>query len=95
LVSTQLVSHDLKPSDAYGIRQLIACANQCARTIAELPCVTVPCRTRAGWEIQNSTKTDRNLFFASKNLLQLEAQLDAGDAGAGSLSGKSSRATNI
>jgi hypothetical protein len=35
-----------------------------------------------GWEIQNSTKTDRNLFFASKNLLQLEAQLDAGDAGA-------------
>jgi hypothetical protein len=39
------------------------------------------CRTRAGWEIQNSTKTDRNLFFASKNLLQLEAQLDAGDAG--------------
>jgi hypothetical protein len=36
----------------------------------------------AGWEIQNSTKTDRNLFFASKNLLQLEAQLDAGDAGA-------------
>lgn len=36
-----------------------------------------------GWEIQNSTKTDRNLFFASKNLLQLEAQLDAGDAGSG------------
>eukprot|EP00879_Flechtneria_rotunda_P009277 GHRR01009712.1.p1 GENE.GHRR01009712.1~~GHRR01009712.1.p1 ORF type:complete len:439 (+),score=125.12 GHRR01009712.1:755-2071(+) len=32
------------------------------------------------WEIQNSTKTDRNLFFGSKNLQQLEAQLDGVDA---------------
>lgn len=34
------------------------------------------------WEIQNSTKTDRNMFFASRNLLQLEAQLDAADTSA-------------
>ncbi|KAF8068303.1 L-aspartate oxidase [Scenedesmus sp. PABB004] len=35
------------------------------------------------WEIQNSTKTDRNMFFHSRNLLALEAALDAGDAGSG------------
>eukprot|EP00878_Enallax_costatus_P005649 GHUV01005923.1.p1 GENE.GHUV01005923.1~~GHUV01005923.1.p1 ORF type:complete len:571 (+),score=168.70 GHUV01005923.1:688-2400(+) len=33
------------------------------------------------WEIQNSAKTDRNVFFASKNLKQLEALLDAADSG--------------
>jgi hypothetical protein len=31
----------------------------------------------------NSSKTDVNIFFSSRNLLQLEALLDEADAGAG------------
>ncbi|WIA39152.1 hypothetical protein OEZ86_005280 [Tetradesmus obliquus] len=32
------------------------------------------------WEVMNSSKTDVNIFFSSRNLLQLEALLDEGDA---------------
>ncbi|KAF6257117.1 male sterility protein-domain-containing protein [Scenedesmus sp. NREL 46B-D3] len=32
------------------------------------------------WEVMNSTKTDVNIFFSSRNLLQLEALLDEADA---------------
>lgn len=35
------------------------------------------------WEIQNSAKTDRNVFFASKNLKRLESLLETGDAESG------------
>lgn len=32
-------------------------------------------------QVMNSSKTDVNIFFSSRNLLQLEALLDEGDAG--------------
>lgn len=33
------------------------------------------------WAIQNNAKTDRNLFFDSRNLKALDACLDPADAG--------------
>lgn len=33
------------------------------------------------WAIQNSSKTDRHLFFGSRNLQALESYLDMSDAG--------------
>ncbi|KAI8472007.1 MAG: male sterility protein-domain-containing protein [Monoraphidium minutum] len=33
------------------------------------------------WDVQNNAKTDRNLFFTTKNLLALEGQLEAAESG--------------
>lgn len=33
------------------------------------------------WQVQNSSKTDRNLFFSTLNLQQLQARLDPLEAG--------------
>lgn len=52
-----------------------------------LSCLCVPpCHCWLGhmcWAIQNSAKTDRNLFFGSRNLKALAAQLSEADQGEG------------
>lgn len=75
--------HSLLPGTCGCVIMITREMSASGRTSKQEPHVLIQCScaAAAGWEIQNSTKTDRNLFFASKNLLQLEAQLDAGDAG--------------